>query len=43
MVTKDGAPRTTFKPRDGAAYWAQQKSRETARARSNSGGDNSDG
>ena len=43
VVTKDGAPRTMFKPRDGAAYWAQQKSRETARARSGSGGDNSDG
>ena len=25
VVTKDGAPRTMFKPRDGAAYWAQQK------------------
>ena len=27
VMTKDGAPRTMFKPRDGAAYWAQQKSR----------------
>jgi pyocin large subunit-like protein len=25
VVTKEGAPRTMFKPRDGAAYWAQQK------------------
>lgn len=25
VVDKDGAPRTLFKPRDGAAYWAQQK------------------
>ena len=25
VVTKDGAPRTMFKPRDGATYWAQQK------------------
>ncbi len=25
VVTKDGAPRTMFKPRDGQAYWDQQK------------------
>jgi hypothetical protein len=25
VVDKDGAPRTLFKPRDGAAYWDQQK------------------
>jgi len=25
VVAKDGAPRTIFKPRDGASYWAQQK------------------
>jgi hypothetical protein len=25
VVDKDGAPRTLFKPRDGAAYWTQQK------------------
>lgn len=25
VVDKDGAPRTLFKPRDGAAYWQQQK------------------
>lgn len=25
VVDKDGAPRILFKPRDGAAYWAQQK------------------
>jgi pyocin large subunit-like protein len=25
VVDRDGAPRTLFKPRDGAAYWAQQK------------------
>jgi pyocin large subunit-like protein len=25
VIDKDGAPRTLFKPRDGAAYWAQQK------------------
>jgi len=27
VVSRSGAPRTLFKPRDGAAYWAQQKSR----------------
>ncbi len=41
VVTKEGAPRTMFKPRDGAAYWAQQKTRETERSRG--GGNNSDG
>ena len=25
VVDKDGAPRTLFKPRDGATYWQQQK------------------
>ena len=25
VVAKDGAPRTIFKPRDGASYWDQQK------------------
>jgi hypothetical protein len=25
VVAKDGAPRTLFKPRDGATYWATQK------------------
>jgi pyocin large subunit-like protein len=25
VVTADGAPRTLFKPKDGAAYWAKQK------------------
>jgi pyocin large subunit-like protein len=32
VATKDGAPRTMFKPRDGAAYWDEQKSREEGRA-----------
>ena len=26
VATRDGAPRTMFKPRDGAAYWEKQKS-----------------
>jgi pyocin large subunit-like protein len=27
VVSREGAPRTMFKPRDGAAYWAEQKER----------------
>lgn len=27
VTARDGTPRTMFKPRDGAAYWAQQKER----------------
>jgi len=38
VVSRDGAPRTMFKPRDGAAYWAQQKDRESKRDKN--GGDN---
>jgi pyocin large subunit-like protein len=37
VVNKDGAPRTMFKPRDGAAYWAQQKTREAERAKNGGG------
>lgn len=32
VATRDGAPRTMFKPDDGAAYWDLQKTREAARA-----------
>jgi hypothetical protein len=28
VVSKDGAPRTMFKPRAGAAYWDEQKQRQ---------------
>lgn len=31
VVTSAGAPRTMFKPRDGARYWDQQVAREQAR------------
>jgi pyocin large subunit-like protein len=31
VASKEGAPRTMFKPDDGMAYWEQQKSRETRR------------
>jgi pyocin large subunit-like protein len=31
VANKDGAPRTMFKPDDGAAYWQAQKDREARR------------
>jgi pyocin large subunit-like protein len=34
VVSRDGAPRTMFKPRDGAAYWTVQKQREADRNKS---------
>jgi len=40
VVSKTGAPRTMFKPRDGANYWREQEARETARAKG--GDDNSE-
>jgi hypothetical protein len=39
VATRDGAPRTMFKPRDGAAYWEQQKSRESGRSERPRGND----
>jgi pyocin large subunit-like protein len=32
VANRDGAPRTMFKPDEGAAYWEEQKGREAARA-----------
>lgn len=32
--TREGAPRTLFKPDDGAAYWQEQKEREARRSAS---------
>lgn len=32
VARRDGVPRTMFKPDDGAAYWAEQKTREAARS-----------
>lgn len=32
VVSREGAPRTMFKPDDGAAYWDAQKTREDRRA-----------
>ena len=43
VASKDGAPRTLFKPRDGAAYWAQQKDREAKRAQGSSTGQHDEG
>lgn len=34
VASKDGAPRTMFKPREGSAYWDEQKARETRRTAS---------
>ncbi len=39
VVSKTGAPRTMFKPRDGANYWREQVARESAKAKESSGGD----
>jgi pyocin large subunit-like protein len=41
VVSREGAPRTMFKPRGGASYWAQQKDRESPRpdTSAGSGGD----
>jgi pyocin large subunit-like protein len=39
VVTKGGAPRTMFKPRDGASYWDQQVAREQARSAKSSADD----
>jgi pyocin large subunit-like protein len=33
VVTAEGAPRTLFKPKDGAAYWARQKAQAQQQAR----------
>lgn len=37
VVSRNGAPRTMFKPRDGASYWVQQKDREDKRTKSSAG------
>lgn len=34
VKTREGAPRTLFKPDDGAAYWQEQKDREARRSAS---------
>jgi hypothetical protein len=42
VVAKSGAPRTMFKPRDGATYWAQQKDREAKRSKAGQDGGSTD-
>jgi pyocin large subunit-like protein len=42
VVSRDGAPRTMFKPRGGAAYWTQQKDQESNRPKSGQDGGGSD-
>jgi len=39
VATKDGAPRTMFKPDDGMAYWEKQKERESKQATRGSSND----
>jgi pyocin large subunit-like protein len=34
VVSREGAPRTMFKPRDGRAYWEEQKQRQAEEASS---------
>lgn len=41
VMTKQGAPRTLFRPYDGQAYWQKQQAIEAARA--NGGGSGGDG
>jgi pyocin large subunit-like protein len=38
VVARNGAPRTMFKPRGGAAYWTAQKDQEAKRPATGSGG-----
>lgn len=37
VYNSDGAPKTMFKPRDGAAYWDEQKTQTSARPRTQRG------
>lgn len=43
VATKDGAPRTLFKPDDGMAYWQRQKDREAKVASNRRGKDDGEG
>lgn len=40
VVSRDGTPRTMFKPDDGPTYWAQQKERAPTFGQSRSSGSN---
>jgi len=39
VVSRDGVPKTMFKPRDGATYWAEQKDRAPTFGRRRSSGE----
>lgn len=43
VVSKAGAPRTMFKPEEGAAYWQEQKDREERRTAQAGRGDRESG
>lgn len=43
VVSREGAPRTMFKPDEGAAYWDEQKTREARRASAARRRDQADG
>ena len=43
VISRDGAPRTMFKPRGGASYWSQQKEREASRGKTGQGGGSDQG
>lgn len=43
VVSRDGVPKTMFKPRDGAAYWAEQKTRAPTFGQRRSSGSESGG
>jgi pyocin large subunit-like protein len=42
VANAEGLPKTMFKPEEGAAYWAEQKSRESRRAARSGGRDGND-
>ena len=42
VVASSGAPRTMFKPRGGASYWAQQKARDSGQRSARQSGGGSD-
>jgi pyocin large subunit-like protein len=42
VVSSNGAPRTMFKPRGGASYWAQQKARDAEQTSGRRSGGGSD-
>lgn len=43
VATRDGQPRTMFKPDDGPAYWAKQKNRVAKQAQRSPKGGNGEG